>query len=75
MVGRVLKGVAEVLPAEALDLSNLTAHQVIELYPEAAAEIDGHEPRGGSDSISTDPLRSPWTRLALLRRSTPCGLR
>jgi hypothetical protein len=36
--------VAEVLPAEALDLVNLTAQQVTDLCPEATAEIDGHEP-------------------------------
>ena len=35
--------VAEVLPAEALDLASLTARQVIEVCPEAAAEFDGHE--------------------------------
>jgi hypothetical protein len=37
------KDVAEVLPAEPLDLGNLTARQVIELCPEAAGEIDRHE--------------------------------
>src|SRR5262249_36341173 len=35
--------VAQVLPAEALDLVNLTAGQVVELCPDAEAEIDGHE--------------------------------
>jgi hypothetical protein len=39
---RLLTG-AEVLPAEALDLVNLTAGQVVELCPDAEAEIDGHE--------------------------------
>ena len=39
------KDVAEVLPAEALDLASLTAGQVTNLYPEAAAEIDAHEHR------------------------------
>ena len=37
--------VAPVYPAEALDLVNLTAHQVLDLCPEAAAEIDAHEHR------------------------------
>jgi hypothetical protein len=35
--------VAEVLPAEALDLVNLTPAQVLELCPDAEAAIDGHE--------------------------------
>jgi hypothetical protein len=35
--------VAVVLPAEALDLVNLTAGQVLELCPEVEAEIDGRE--------------------------------
>jgi hypothetical protein len=35
--------VAEVLPAEPIDLLNLTAAQVLELCPDAEAEIDGHE--------------------------------
>jgi hypothetical protein len=35
--------VAEVLPAEALDLVNLTPAQVWELCPNAEAEIDGHD--------------------------------
>ena len=35
--------VAEVLPAEALDLVNLTPPQLLELCPDAEAEIDGHE--------------------------------
>jgi hypothetical protein len=33
--------VGEVLPAEALDLVNLTAGQVVEVCPDAEAEIDG----------------------------------
>jgi hypothetical protein len=32
--------VAEVLPAESLDLGSLTARQVAELCPEATAEIE-----------------------------------
>ncbi len=39
------KDVPEVLPAGPLDLAGLTARQVAELYPEAAAEIDAHEHR------------------------------
>jgi hypothetical protein len=37
------RDVAEVLPAEALDLESLTARQVAELWPEAAGEIEAHE--------------------------------
>ena len=37
------RDVAPVYPAEALDLVNLTAHQVIDLCPDAEGEIDGHE--------------------------------
>jgi hypothetical protein len=37
------KDVAEVLPAEPLDLVSLTAPRVTELRPEAAVEIDRHE--------------------------------
>jgi hypothetical protein len=37
------KDVAEVLPAEPLDLASLTARQVIELCPEAGDEINTHE--------------------------------
>jgi hypothetical protein len=36
------KDVAEVLPAEALDLVSLTARHLAELCPEAAQEIDAH---------------------------------
>jgi len=32
-----------VLPAEALELASLTPAQVLELCPDAEAEIDGHE--------------------------------
>ncbi len=39
------KDVAEVLPAEPLDLANLTVRQVTELCPEEAAEIEVHEHR------------------------------
>jgi hypothetical protein len=35
--------VAEILPAEAPDLANLTPGQVLELCPEVEAAIDGHE--------------------------------
>jgi hypothetical protein len=34
---------AEELPTEALDLVNLTPAQVLEVCPEAVAEIDAHE--------------------------------
>jgi hypothetical protein len=38
------KDVASLFPAEAIDdLVNLTAAQVLEVCPEAAADIDGHE--------------------------------
>ena len=37
------KDVASVFPAEALDLANLTARQVIDLCPEAAPKIELHE--------------------------------
>jgi hypothetical protein len=37
------KDVAEVLPAEALDLVNLTAGQVLELCPDTEMEIEVHE--------------------------------
>jgi hypothetical protein len=37
------KDVAEVLPAEPLDLVSLTARQVVELCPEAAGDIELHE--------------------------------
>jgi hypothetical protein len=39
------KDVASVFPAEALDLENLTAQQVTNLWPEAAGEIEAHEHR------------------------------
>jgi hypothetical protein len=48
--------VAEVLPAEALDLVNLTAGQVLELCPEAEAEIVGHEHDCPAVALAADPV-------------------
>ncbi len=37
------KDVAQVYPAEALDLETLTAQQVTDLWPDASGETEAHE--------------------------------
>jgi hypothetical protein len=39
----LLKAIAEVLPAEALELVNLMAPQIVELCPDVPRENDPHE--------------------------------
>ena len=50
--------VGEVLPAEALDLVNLTPAQVLELCPDAEAEIDGHEHDCPAVALTANPAFS-----------------
>jgi hypothetical protein len=49
---------AEVLPAEAFDLVNLTPAQVLKLCPGAEAEIDGHEHDCPAVALTANPAFS-----------------
>ena len=64
------KVVAEVLPAEAIDLVSLTAQQLTDLYPDAAAEIEAHEcgcPAGGRGDVPSEGIE------CLCQASSPAG--